>query len=85
LNNNQAVTIINDFFADLTKDYPRINEEWIELECPDSLQSVSVEDVRKQLMKININKAPGPNDPVLKILMEFAYVFTSPKYGNNIN
>jgi hypothetical protein len=76
LNNNQAVTIINDFFADLTKDYPRINEEWIELECPYSLPSVSVEDVRKQLMKININKAPGPNDPVLKILMEFAYVFT---------
>ena len=47
LNSNQAVTIINDFFADLTKDYPRINEEWIDLEYPDSLPSVSVEDVRK--------------------------------------
>jgi transcription antitermination factor NusG len=27
LNSNQAVTIINDFFADLTKDYPRINKD----------------------------------------------------------
>jgi hypothetical protein len=25
-------------------------------------------------MKILINKAPGPNDPVLKILKEFAHV-----------
>jgi hypothetical protein len=46
LNNNQSVAIINDFFADLTKDYPRINEELINLECPDSLPSVSV-DVQK--------------------------------------
>jgi hypothetical protein len=43
----RAATIIHDFFADLTKDYPQINKEWIELECPDSLPSVSVEDVRK--------------------------------------
>ena len=78
LNNNRSVTIINYFFADLTKDYPRINEEWIDLECPDSLPSVSVEDVQKQLMKININKAPGPNDPVLKILKEFADVLAVP-------
>jgi hypothetical protein len=29
-------------------------------------------------MKININNAPGPNDPVLKILKEFAYVLAVP-------
>ena len=68
MNNKQSATIINDFFADLTKDYPQINEEWVELECPDGLPGVSVEDVRKQLMKININKAPWSDDPVLKIL-----------------
>jgi hypothetical protein len=45
LNNKQSATIINNFFADLTRDYPRINEEWIELQCPDSLPNVSVEDV----------------------------------------
>jgi hypothetical protein len=75
LNNKQSATIINDF-ADLTRDYPQINEEWIELECPDSLPNVSVEYVQKQLIKINFNKAPGPNDPVtvLKILKEVAYV-----------
>ena len=45
LNNKQSVTIINDFFADLTKHYPRINKEWIEVQCPDSLPYVNVEDV----------------------------------------
>ena len=29
-------------------------------------------------MKMNVNKAPGPNDPVLKILKEFAYVMAVP-------
>ena len=29
-------------------------------------------------MKININKVPVPNDPVLKILKEFAYVLAVP-------
>ena len=29
-------------------------------------------------MKINVNKAPGPNDPVLKILKDFAYVLAVP-------
>ena len=78
LDNKQSATIINDFFADLTKDYPRINEEWIELQCSDSLPYVNVEHVQKQLMKINVNKAPGPNDPVLKILKDFAYVLAVP-------
>ena len=78
MNNKQSATIINDFFADLTKDYLRTNEEWIELQCPDSLLYVNVEYVQKQIMKINVNKAPGPNDPVLKILKEFAYVLAVP-------
>ena len=29
LDNKQSAPIINDFFADLTKDYPRINGEWL--------------------------------------------------------
>ncbi len=69
---------IIDFFADLTKDYPRINKEWFEVECSDSLPKISVEDVQNQLMRIYINKAPGPNDPVLKILKEFACVLAVP-------
>jgi hypothetical protein len=62
----------------ITKVYHRINEEWIELECPDSLPSVSVDDVRNELIKNNVSKAPWPNDPVLKILKEFAYVLAVP-------
>ena len=80
----------------LTKDYPRKNEEWIDLECPENLPSVSVEDVRKQLMKILINKTPGPNDPVFKILKDLQMYWRRfltihleesipQKYGNNIN
>ena len=78
LNNKESVTMINDFFADLTKDYPRIKKEWFEVEWSDSLPKVSVEDVQNHLMTININKAPGPNDPVLKILKEFACVLAVP-------
>ena len=37
-----------------------------------------VEHVQKQLMKINVSKVPGPNDPVLKILKDFAYVLAIP-------
>ncbi len=66
------------FFADLTKDFPRINKEWFEVECSDSLPKVSVEYVQNQLMRININKALGPNDPVLKNLKEFACVLAVP-------
>ena len=29
-------------------------------------------------MKINVNKAPGPNDPVVKILKDFVYVLAVP-------
>ena len=61
-----------------TKDYPRTKKEWFEVECSDSLPKVSVEDVQNQLMRININKAPGPNDPVLKILKELACVLAVP-------
>jgi hypothetical protein len=36
-------------------------------------------------MKININKAPGPNDPVLKILKEFADVLAAIIINNTLS
>ena len=42
---------INEFFANLTKDYPKVNNEWLELQCPRNLQLVSVEEVREELEK----------------------------------
>lgn len=29
LNGKQSATVINDFFADLTKDYPMIDDQWL--------------------------------------------------------
>ena len=42
---------INEFFASLTKEYPKVNNEWLELQCQESLPSVSVEEVREKAGK----------------------------------
>ena len=69
---------INEFFASLTKEYPKVNNEWLELQCQGSLPSVSVEEVREKLEKIDINKSPVPCDPYMKILKIFANNFAIP-------
>ena len=66
------------FFASLTKEYPKVNNEWLELQCPGNLPSVSVEEVREKLKKMDINKSPGPCDPYMKILKIFANNFAIP-------
>ena len=53
---------INEFFANLTKDYPKVNNEWLELQCPGNLP------VHKKLEKMDTNKSPGPCDPYMKTL-----------------
>ena len=58
---------INRFFASLTKEYPAVGDEWVNLQCPENLQPVSVEEVREKLQKVNINKSLGPCDPSMKI------------------
>ena len=37
-----------------------------------------VDQVKKELQNMNVNKAPGPNDPILKILKNFAKYFAIP-------
>ena len=77
MTNNQLLLLIN-FFVSLTKDFPPIKSEWFDLQYPENLQSVSIEDVRIELTKLNINKSPGPNDPFMKILKMFANSFAVP-------
>ena len=73
LHDKQSATLINNFFVSLTKDFLPIN-----LPCPENLSSVSIEDVRIELTKLNINKSPGPNDPFMKILKMLANSFAAP-------
>ena len=75
LDDKQSATLINNFFVSLTKDFPPIKSEWFDLQCPENLPSVSFEDVRIELTKLNINKSPGPNDPFMKM---FANSFAVP-------
>ena len=69
---------INEFFASLTKDYPKVNDEWLELQCPGNLPLISVEEMREKLEKLDINKSPGSCDPYMRILKIFANNFASP-------
>jgi hypothetical protein len=42
------------------------------------LPLISVEEVARELNAINVNKAPGSNDPLLKILKMFPKLFAVP-------
>ncbi len=75
MNDKQSADSINNFFANLTTNYPHTPNEWLEMQCPDDLPLISVEEVARELNAINVNKAPGPNDPPLKILKMFSKLF----------
>jgi hypothetical protein len=48
----------------------------LDLQCPENLPLFKCwTDVHEQQEKININKAPGPYDPFMKILKIFANNF----------
>ena len=55
-----------------------MSEDWLELLCTENLPRITVDQVQQELQKINVNKAPGPNDPILKILKNFAKHFAIP-------
>ena len=78
LDDKQLATLIDNFFVSLTKDFPPIKSEWLDLQCPENLPSVSIEDVRIELTKLNINKSSGLNDAFMKILKTFANSFAVP-------
>ena len=78
MDDKQSACYINNFFANLTKDYPKLKEDWLELHCANNLPLITVDQVRQEQQKINVNKAPGPFDPFIRILKIFAEYFVVP-------
>ena len=39
------------FFANLTKDYPKVSEDWLELLCTENLPRIMVDQVQQELQK----------------------------------
>ena len=78
LEDKDAANMINTFFADLTNDFQEIQSRWSSYGHSDVLPTVTPESVAKKLLSIQSNKAPGPNDPYLKIIKMFAHSFAIP-------
>lgn len=76
LDDKQSATLINIFCK--FKDFEPIKSEWFDLQCPENLPQVSIEDGGIELTKMNLNKAPGLNYPFIKILKMFANTFVVP-------
>ncbi len=49
---------INEFFANFCQDFPKVKDEWLDLQWSENLPLLSVEDVYEKLQKTNINKSP---------------------------
>ena len=58
MDDKRSACFINHFFANLTKDYPKVGKEWLELHCAENLPLITVHEVQQELQKINVNKAP---------------------------
>jgi hypothetical protein len=88
MNDKQTADYINSFFTNLTKEYPKVKDEWLSFGSQDPLPPITTESVAKKLSNINVNKAPGPFDPNMrKVIKTFAEHFAVPladiflKYG----
>ena len=51
IDNKQSACYINNFFANLTKDYPKVSEDWLELLCTENLPRITVDQVQQELQK----------------------------------
>ena len=78
MSNKQTADYINSFFTSLTKDYPRINSEWLSFGSAEYLPKISVQSVARKLFHTDVKKAPGPFDPNLKLLKMFPKYFAIP-------
>ena len=78
LEDKDAANMINLFFADLTNDFPEIQSKWSSYGRFDVLPTVTVDSIARKLSPIQSNKAPGPNDPFLKVIKIFAQFFAIP-------
>jgi hypothetical protein len=77
LEDKDAANMINTSFADLTNNFQEIQSRWSSYGHSDVLPTVTSESVAKKLLSIQSNKAPGPNDPYLKIIKMFAHFLPS--------
>ena len=75
LNAEQSAKYINTFFADLSKNYPEVSDEWLTITADEPLPQISMANVIKKLKGIDANKAYGPFDPSIKIIKLFADCF----------
>ena len=71
MSNKQTADYINTFFTSLTKNYPRINSEWLSFGSAEYLPKISVQSVARKLFHIDVNKAPGPFLKLLKMFPEY--------------
>ncbi len=71
MSNKQTADYTIKFFTSLTKDYPRINSKWLSFGRAEYLPKITVQSVARKLSHINVNKAPGPFGPNLKLLLMF--------------
>ena len=77
MSTKQTADYIISFFTSLSKDYPRINSEWLSFGSAEYryLPKISVQGVARKLFHIDVNRAPGPCDPNLKLLKMFPEYF----------
>jgi hypothetical protein len=78
MNDKQTADYINSFFTSLTKEYPKVKAKWLSFGSQDPLLPITTESVAKKLSNINVNKAPGPFDPNMKVIKSFAEHFAVP-------
>ena len=78
MNDKQTADYINGFFTSLTNEYPKVKDEWLLFGSQDPLPPITTESVAKKLSNINVNKAPGPFDPNMKVIKTFSEHFAVP-------
>ena len=78
LNPKETANHMNNFFTNLTSDYPEVSNEWSYVGADASLPHITVDSVEKKLSCLKVNKAAGPFDPNTRIIKIFAKYFARP-------
>ena len=78
LNPKETANHMNDFFTNLTSDFPEVRSQWSYVGVADSLPHITFDSVVKKLSDLKGNKAVGPFDPNTRIIKLFARYFAGP-------
>ena len=79
MNAMQSANYINNYFADVTKNYPGVDPEWLDFGGEgSSLPIITTRSVENKLRNLETNKAIGPFDPHPNVLKIFANIFAIP-------